>query len=128
MTILMPIPASRQRATAARDVLAHGVRDGGHRREVQPARLDRFEAVVRRGFRPRHGQRAHGAALEPEELFGDLRVLAVRGAHRAHDLRAPFTQRMRRPEMPLSMIVAMYLRSVEKVSRLTIFASARSGS
>jgi len=30
--------------------------------------------------------------------------------------------------MPLSMIVAMYLRSVEKVSRLTIFASARSGS
>ena len=81
VTILMPIPASRQRATAA------GVRDGGHRREVQPARLDRFEAVVRRGFRPRHGQRAHGAALEPEELFGDLRVLAVRGAHRAHDLR-----------------------------------------
>ena len=70
-----------------RDVRAHGGRDGGHRREVQPARLDRFEAVVRRGFRPRHGQRAHGAALEPEELFGDLRVLAIRGAHRAHDLR-----------------------------------------
>ena len=39
---------------------------------------------------------------------------------------APFTQRMRRPERPLPMIVAMYLRSVEKVSRSTIFAPPRS--
>ena len=33
---------------------------------------------------------------------------------------------MRRPERPLSMMVAMYLRSVEKVRRSMIFAPSRS--
>jgi len=39
---------------------------------------------------------------------------------------APLTHSIRRPETPLRMMVAMYLRSVEKVSRSTIAALARS--
>ena len=39
---------------------------------------------------------------------------------------APFTQSSRRPAAALSTIVAMYFRSVEKVSRSTIVAPARS--
>ena len=69
------------------NILADGVGDGRDSRKMQTAGLDSFQTVVRRGLGPCHGQRAHGAALEAEQLLGDLCVLAVRGAHRAHDLR-----------------------------------------
>ena len=50
------------------------------------------------------------------------------GAHIARTISgAPFTQRIRRPVRPLRKIVAMYLRSVEKVIRSTIAAPSRSG-
>ena len=43
------------------------------------------QTVVLGGFGPRHGERTHRAALKPGQLLGDLRILAVGGAHGAHD-------------------------------------------
>ena len=128
VTILMPIPASRQRATAAGTSSRTGSEMAATAAKCSPPALtasrQSSDAVS-----------AHAtASVRMARLWNPRSCSATcaslpSGAHIVRTISgAPFTQRMRRPEMPLSMIVAMYLRSVEKVSRLTIFASARSGS
>ncbi|CAK7066846.1 MAG: hypothetical protein MEEGG_02950 [Eggerthella lenta] len=128
VTILMPIPAPRQRPTAAGTSSRTGSEMAATAAKCRPPALtasrQSSDAVS-----------AHAtASVRMARLWKPSNCSATcvslpSGAHIVRTISgAPFTQRMRRPETPLSTIVAMYLRSVEKVSRSTIVAPARSGS
>ena len=128
VTILTPIPAFRHCRTAAGTSSRTGSRMAATAEKRNPPAATA----------PRHSEAcvsAHATASVRMAWFWNpsscaaIRSSQPSAAHMARTISgAPFTQRMRRPETPLSMIVAMYLRSVEKVSRSTIFAPARSGS
>ena len=128
VTIFTLIPASRQRPTAAGTSSRTGSEMAATAAKCRPpARTASVHSAAEVS--------AHATARVRMARFWNPASCSATfsscpsGAHIARTISgAPFTQSRRRPEIPLSMIVAMYLRSVEKVRRSTIFAAARNAS